>query len=99
MDNWLAVLYLVAAILFILSLGGLSHQETARRGNTWDIVGMSIALVGTLLHPHVERYEMIGPAILVGALIGALMAIRVVMTASEVSFMVPTSETSSTCGG
>ncbi len=80
-ETSLAILYLVAAVLFILSLGGLSHQETARRGNTWGIVGMSIALVGTLLHPHVARYELIGPAILVGALIGALMAIRVVMTA------------------
>ena len=80
-ETSLAVLYLVAAVLFILSLGGLSHQETARRGNTWGIVGMSIALVGTLLHPHVERYELIGPAILIGALIGAVMAIRIVMTA------------------
>ena len=76
-ETSLAVLYLIAAVLFILSLGGLSHQETARRGNTWGIVGMSIALIGTLLHPHVERYELIGPAILGGALIGAVMAIRV----------------------
>ncbi len=80
-ETSLAVLYLIAAVLFILSLGGLSHQETARRGNTWGIVGMTIAIVGTLLHPHVERFDLIGPAILGGALIGAVMAIRVVMTA------------------
>ena len=80
-ETSLAVVYLVAAVLFILSLGGLSRQETARRGNTWGIVGMSIALVGTLLHPHVESYALIGPAILCGAAIGAVMAIRVVMTA------------------
>jgi len=80
-ETSLAVLYLVAAVLFILSLGGLSHQETARRGNTWGIVGMSIALIGTLLHPHVERYEFVGLAILGGAVIGAAMAVRVVMTA------------------
>jgi NAD(P) transhydrogenase subunit beta len=77
----LAVLYLVAAVLFILSLGGLSKQETARRGNICGIVGMTIALVGTLLHPHVESYWLIGPAILAGAVIGAILAIRVVMTA------------------
>jgi NAD(P) transhydrogenase subunit beta len=80
-ETSLAVLYLIAAVLFILSLGGLSHQETARRGNTWGIVGMSIALVGTLLHPHVESYGLVGAAVLGGATIGALMAIRIVMTA------------------
>jgi NAD(P) transhydrogenase subunit beta len=80
-ETSLAVLYLVAAVLFILSLGGLSHQETARRGNTWGIVGMTIALVGTLLHPHVERYDLVGAAILSGAAVGAVMAVRVVMTA------------------
>jgi NAD(P) transhydrogenase subunit beta len=80
-ETSLAVLYLIAAVLFILSLGGLSNQETARRGNTWGIVGMTIALVGTLLHPHVESYWLISPAILAGAIIGAILAIRVVMTA------------------
>jgi NAD(P) transhydrogenase subunit beta len=80
-ETSLAVLYLIAAVLFILSLGGLSNQETARRGNIWGIVGMTIALVGTLLHPHVESYELVGPAILGGAVIGAILAIRVVMTA------------------
>ncbi len=80
-ETSLAVLYLVAAVLFILSLGGLSNQETARRGNLCGIVGMTIALVGTLLHPHVESYWLISPAILAGAVIGAILAIRVVMTA------------------
>ena len=47
-ETSLTVLYLVAAVLFILSLGGLFHQETARRGNTWGIAGMSIALIGML---------------------------------------------------
>ena len=80
-ETSLAVLYLVAAVLFILSLGGLSHHETARRGNTWGIVGMSIALVGTLLHPHVESYGLIGLAFSAGAAIGTAMGIRIVMTA------------------
>jgi len=77
----LAVLYLVAAVLFILSLGGLSNQETARRGNLCGIVGMAIALIGTLLGPHVDSYGLVGTAILAGAVIGAIFAIRVVMTA------------------
>ncbi len=80
-DTSLALLYLVAAVLFILSLGGLSHQETARRGNTWGIVGMSIALIGTLLHSQVKSYGLVGAAFSAGALIGAVMAIRIVMTA------------------
>jgi NAD(P) transhydrogenase subunit beta len=80
-ETSLAVLYLIAAVLFILSLGGLSNQETARRGNLWGIVGMSIALIGTLLHPHVQSYGLVGAAILGGAVIGAILAIRVVMTA------------------
>ena len=80
-ETSLAVLYLVAAVLFILSLGGLSHQETARRGNTWGIVGMSIALIGTLLHPQVKSYGLVGSAFSAGALIGAAIAIRIVMTA------------------
>jgi len=80
-ETSLAVLYLIAAVLFILSLGGLSNQETARRGNIFGIIGMTIALVGTLLHPHVESYLLISPAILAGAIIGAILAARVVMTA------------------
>ena len=45
--------YLVAAVLFILALGGLSRQETARRGNLYGIVGMGLALVGDRLRPRV----------------------------------------------
>ena len=41
--------YIAATILFILALGGLSNQETARRGNWYGIIGMSIALVATVL--------------------------------------------------
>ena len=41
-------LYIGATVLFILTLGGLSHQETARKGNIYGILGMSIAIVATL---------------------------------------------------
>ena len=44
----LAVSYVIATILFILALGGLSNQETARRGNWYGIIGMAIALVATI---------------------------------------------------
>ena len=47
------VSYLGATILFILCLGGLSNQETARRGNLFGIVGMAIAVVATILGPQV----------------------------------------------
>lgn len=45
-----SVAYVVASILFILSLGGLSHQETSRRGNLYGIVGIVIAILATLYH-------------------------------------------------
>jgi NAD(P) transhydrogenase subunit beta len=41
--------YIIATILFILALGGLSNQETARRGNWYGIIGMSIALLATII--------------------------------------------------
>ena len=53
MDGLLTTAYLVAAVLFILSLGGLSNQESARRGNTFGILGMVVAVVATLAHPKI----------------------------------------------
>ena len=47
------VAYLGAAILFILSLGGLSNPETSRRGNLFGMVGMAIAVLATVLGPRV----------------------------------------------
>ena len=47
------VSYLGAAILFVLSLGGLSNPETSRRGNLYGIIGMAIAVLATVLGPHV----------------------------------------------
>ena len=46
--NMLPMAYVLAMILFILALGGLSNQETARRGNCYGIIGMAIALVATI---------------------------------------------------
>jgi NAD(P) transhydrogenase subunit beta len=71
--------FLVAAMLFILSLRGLSSQQTARRGNLYGIIGMAVAVLATLtlpLDPHPLLLATIG----LGAVIGAVMAARVGMT-------------------
>ncbi len=72
--------YLGASILFILSLGGLSHQESARRGNVYGMIGMAIALFVTILTPQVESYAWLAGTMVVGALVGTLVARRVKMT-------------------
>jgi H+-translocating NAD(P) transhydrogenase subunit beta len=78
--------YLVAGVLFIRSLGGLSKQESARRGNRFGIVGMVLAILTTLsVWGTVTGVPPIGLALLVGAVaigavIGAVMARRVEMT-------------------
>jgi len=72
--------YLGASVLFIISLGGLSHQETARRGNRYGILGMLVALVVTILNPSVNSYLYLIVSMTVGAMIGAVVASRVQMT-------------------
>ena len=62
--------YLVSSVLFILSLRGLSHPSSARRGNFLGILGMTIAIVTTLSNPGVLSYKEIGIAFLIGGLIG-----------------------------
>jgi NAD(P) transhydrogenase subunit beta len=71
--------YLIAGVLFILSLRGLSSQETARRGNLYGIIGMVIAIAATLTLPAKFHPSLFG-AIGIGGLIGATMASRVGMT-------------------
>ena len=72
--------YIIAAILFILSLSGLSHQETARRGNWFGIAGMAIAVIATVLSGSVTNYGLLIVMVLVGGAIGAFLAARVQMT-------------------
>lgn len=78
----ITVAYLVASILFILSLRGLSSQETAQKGNWYGIIGMGIAIAATLTNvDKVNEWQFIAPALIIAALIGATMAARVAMTA------------------
>jgi len=79
-NNLLTVAYIVASALFILSLGGLSNQETARQGNVYGIVGMLIALVATALSLDVTTYGVLASVVIPGAVIGAIVASRVAMT-------------------
>ncbi len=72
--------YIVAAVLFIFSLGGLSHQETARRGNLFGIAGMAIAVGATILGDRVDNEILVIALMVPGAVIGAVVATRVQMT-------------------
>jgi len=74
------VSYIGASILFILALGGLSHQETARRGNLYGITGMAIALLATILGIVTDNYELLIGCMLAGGIIGFVLAGKVRMT-------------------
>ncbi|MDH5457992.1 MAG: Re/Si-specific NAD(P)(+) transhydrogenase subunit beta [Nitrospinota bacterium] len=73
------VSYIGATILFILALGGLSNQETARRGNIYGIIGMFIALLATIAGVTANIGVLVGGLVLGGA-IGLVLAKRVQMT-------------------
>jgi NAD(P) transhydrogenase subunit beta len=71
--------YVGATILFILALGGLSNQETARRGNLFGMIGMAVALIATMSAVTANLEILIG-GLLIGATIGLILAKRVQMT-------------------
>ncbi|MEQ5117723.1 Re/Si-specific NAD(P)(+) transhydrogenase subunit beta [Morganella morganii] len=72
--------YIVAAILFIFSLAGLSRHETSQRGNLLGITGMAIALVATIFGPYSANIGWIIVAMVIGAVIGIRLARKVEMT-------------------
>jgi NAD(P) transhydrogenase subunit beta len=78
-QNLLTVAYIVASAFFILSLSGLSNPETARRGNIYGIIGMSIAFIVTAAF-KVSSYGVLVAVIIPGIVIGAILAARVAMT-------------------
>jgi NAD(P) transhydrogenase subunit beta len=87
MSGWLLILsYLVASVLFILGLKGLTHPRTAVRGNFMGAMGMLLAIVVTFLDREIlgagtQGYVLIVAAILVGSGIGAVLALKIQMTA------------------
>ncbi len=80
-DSLITIAYIAASALFIMSLGGLSRQETARRGNLYGILGMLLALVATAFAIKDGNYILLAVMLIPGAAIGALLASRVQMTA------------------
>ncbi len=80
-EGLVTVSYLGAIILFILTLGGLSHQETARKGNIYGMIGMTIAVLATVFGPEVTtNIHLIIIAMLIGGSIGITLAKKVEMT-------------------
>ena len=74
------VSYIGATILFILALGGLSNQESARRGNLNGIIGMTIALLATIFGTVTANYELMIGGLIIGGVIGFILAKKVEMT-------------------
>ena len=72
--------YIGSSVLFILSLGGLSNQEKAKRGVWFGIVGMAIAILATVLGPEMNVSKYLIPSLIVGSIIGLFVAQRVQMT-------------------
>ena len=81
MESFAALMYLVAAVCFIMALRGLSHPETARKGLTFGMSGMALAIVTTLMLPVVASYTWIILGIAVGGSIGTVIAKKIDMTA------------------
>ena len=79
----ISLLYLVAAVLFILALRGLSSPVTSRRGNQFGMIGMAIAVIATLARPGMRDngYVLIALGVAVGGTAGAVIARRIQMTA------------------
>ena len=79
--NLVNLVYLVAAVLFILGIKGLTKPATAVRGNMLSALGMLTAVIITLLDSSIVNFTFIIAGVLVGGLIGAVMALRIQMTA------------------
>ena len=81
METWSALAYLVAAVCFIMALRGLSSPVSARAGLRFGVVGMGVAVATTLALPGVQSFGPIVAAIALGGIIGAVVAIKIQMTA------------------
>ena len=79
--NLIEFTYLLASILFIFGLKGLTHPDSARKGMLFAAAGMTAAIVGTLFKPEIVEYQWIWIGLLIGVAIGAAMSIWMPMTA------------------
>lgn len=80
-DTIIKLAYLVAAVLFIFGLKGLTHPRTAVRGNLLGAAGMLVAIVATLVHQDVIGYGLIIAGFIIGGTVGAVLALKIQMTA------------------
>jgi H+-translocating NAD(P) transhydrogenase subunit beta len=79
-EGLITMVYVAASILFILALGGLSNQDTARRGNYFGMTGMALALCATIIGIVTDNYLLMFAALLAGGIIGYMLAKKVQMT-------------------
>lgn len=79
-SNLVTGIYIIAAVLFILSISSLAQQETAENGNWYGIVGMALAIGATLYAADTDNIAIIIGAMVIGALIGTRLALKVEMT-------------------
>ena len=79
-EGVITMAYLVSGVFFVLSLGGLSKQETARKGNLYGILGMALAILATFLSGDVGNFKLLIPLMLGGAIVGIVLAKKVEMT-------------------
>lgn len=77
----LIIVYLISSILFIFGIKSLSKVKTARQGNFLSSIGMLIAIIATLFDKNIVSYELIIAGLIIGSLIGSIMALKVEMTA------------------
>ncbi|MEJ5340279.1 MAG: NAD(P)(+) transhydrogenase (Re/Si-specific) subunit beta [Thermogutta sp.] len=80
-ESVIVLAYLLASVLFILGIKGLTHPRTAVRGNLTGALGMLIAVLATLFHSGIIEYHWIILGLIVGSVIGAVLALKVRMTA------------------
>ena len=84
MSILLSIIYLIATVTFVLGLKKLGHPDTAKSGNLVAAAGMGLAIFGTIFIHDLEVptiiYVLIGIAIVIGSIIGWLIAIKVEMT-------------------
>ena len=80
-SNIINIGYLIASVLFIFGLRGLTHPRTAVRGNLLGATGMLVAVILTLINQKIVSYEIILIGLVIGAAIGAVLAIKIQMTA------------------